>query len=95
MKRPAFLLMLILLVSIFLFFLLNLLLGSVHIPLSKVWELLWGKGTTYNPDVMSNQEVIWSNIIWKSRVPQALTALVAGRDFQSAACKCRRYFVIH
>lgn len=92
MKRPAFLLMLILLVSIFLFFLLNLLLGSVHIPLSKVWELLWGKGTTYNPDVMSNQEVIWSNIIWKSRVPQALTALVAGAGLSVSGLQMQTVF---
>lgn len=32
MKRPTLLLMLLLLASIFLFFLLNLLLGSVHVP---------------------------------------------------------------
>ena len=70
--------MLLILASIFLLFLLNLLLGSVHIPFGKIWELLWGTGAASNPDTMSNQEVIWSNILWKSRVPQALTALVAG-----------------
>ena len=34
--------MLLTLASIFLFFLLNLLLGSVHIPLRSVWNILWG-----------------------------------------------------
>lgn len=71
MKRPALPLMLLILASIFLLFLLNLLLGSVHIPFGKIWELLWGTGAASNPDTMSNQEVIWSNILWKSRVPQA------------------------
>ena len=62
-------LMLLTLASIFLFFLLNLLFGSVHIPLRSVWNILWGN---------TDESVIWQNIIWKSRVPQALTALVAG-----------------
>lgn len=66
MKRPALPLMLLILASIFLFFLLNLLLGSVHIPFGKIWELLWGTGAASTPDMMSNQEVIWSNILWKS-----------------------------
>ena len=68
-KRPVLPLMLLTLASIFLFFLLNLLLGSVHIPLRSVWNILWGN---------TDESVIWQNIIWKSRVPQALTALVAG-----------------
>ena len=92
MKRPVLLLMLLLLASIFLFFLLNLLLGSVHIPLSRVWDFLWGTGTAANPDTMSNQEVIWSNIIWKSRVPQALTALVAGAGLSVSGLQMQTVF---
>ena len=69
MKRPTLLLMLVILASIFLFFLLNLLLGSVHIPFRSVWNILWGN---------TDESIIWQNIIWKSRFPQALTALVAG-----------------
>lgn len=53
---------------IFLFFL-NLVLGSVSIPLESVWHVLWD--TEAEP-------VTWQNIIWKSRLPQALTALTAG-----------------
>ena len=39
MKRPTLLLMSVILASIFLFFLLNLLLGSVHIPFRSVWNI--------------------------------------------------------
>ena len=49
--------MLLILASIFLLFLLNLLLGSVHIPFGKIWELLWGTGAASNPDTMSNRTV--------------------------------------
>mgnify|MGYP002090292854 CR=1 FL=1 len=84
MKRPTIPLMLLIAASIFVFFLLNLLLGSVSIPIGSVWNILWG-GT--------DESVIWQNIIWKSRVPQALTALVAGAGL-SVACSCRPYFVI-
>ena len=92
MKRPALPLMLLILASIFLLFLLNLLLGSVHIPFGKIWELLWGTGAASNPDTMSNQEVIWSNILWKSRVPQALTALVAGAGLSVSGLQMQTVF---
>ena len=77
MKRPVAFYMLLIMASIFLFFFLNLVLGSVSIPLRAVWNILWGTG---------NESVIWQNIIWKSRVPQALTALVAG-----AGRLCQRF----
>ena len=92
MKRPALPLMLLILASIFLLFLLNLLLGSVHIPFGKIWELLWGTGAASNPYTMSNQEVIWSNILWKSRVPQALTALVAGAGLSVSGLQMQTVF---
>ena len=84
--------MLLILASIFLLFLLNLLLGSVHIPFGKIWELLWGTGAASNPDTMSNQEVIWSNILWKSRVPQALTSLVAGAGLSVSGLQMQTVF---
>lgn len=55
--------------SIPVFFLLNLLLGSVEIPVSCVLDILSG-GDGGNR--------IWQNIILKSRVPQSLTAIMAG-----------------
>lgn len=69
MKRPVAFLMVLIAASIFVFFFLNLVLGSVSIPFSSVWNILWETG---------DETVIWQNIVWKSRVPQALTALVAG-----------------
>ncbi len=56
-------------VAILFFLVLNLLLGSVAIPAADVVDILLG-GTAENP--------IWHTIILKSRLPQALTAVMAG-----------------
>ena len=56
--RPILPLMLLMTVFIALFFLLNLLLGSVDIPLRSVCRILAG-GT--------DEPVVWQNIVWKSR----------------------------
>lgn len=48
---------------------LNLMLGSVWIPVKEVWTILVG-------DDCDN--AIWCNIVLKSRMPQALTAIMAG-----------------
>lgn len=50
-------------------FALNILVGSVFIPTSDVWHILWG-GEDVKPS--------WQYIILESRLPQALTALLAG-----------------
>ena len=83
MKRPTIPLMLLIAASIFVFFLLNLLLGSVSIPIGSVWNILWG-GT--------DESVIWQNIIWKSRVPHALTALVAGAGLSISGFQMQTVF---
>lgn len=83
MKRPVAFYMLLIMASIFLFFFLNLVLGSVSIPLRAVWNILWGAG---------NESVIWQNIIWKSRVPQALTALVAGAGLSVSGLQMQTVF---
>lgn len=83
MKRPVAFYMLLIMASIFLFFFLNLVLGSVSIPLRAVWNILWGTG---------NEFVIWQNIIWKSRVPQALTALVAGAGLSVSGLQMQTVF---
>lgn len=59
----------LLLLSIALLFVLNLLLGTVSIPPADVCRILLGG---------EGQPEIWRNIILSSRVPQALTALMAG-----------------
>ena len=83
MKRPVAFYMLLIMASIFLFFFLNLVLGSVSIPLRAVWNILWGTG---------NESVIWQNIIWKSRVPQALTALTAGAGLSVSGLQMQTVF---
>ena len=83
MKRPVAFYMLLIMASIFLFFFLNLVLGSVSIPLRAVWNILWGTG---------NESVIWQNIIWKSRVPQALTELVAGAGLSVSGLQMQTVF---
>lgn len=83
MQRPVFPLMLLLLVTIILLFLLNLLLGSVTIPFDAVIDILLGKST---------HSVIWENIIWKSRVPQALTALFAGAALSISGLQMQTVF---
>lgn len=83
MKRPVAFYMLLIMASIFLFFFLNLVLGCVSIPLRAVWNILWGTG---------NESVIWQNIIWKSRVPQALTALVAGAGLSVSGLQMQTVF---
>lgn len=83
MKRPVLLLILLLLAAIFLLFMLNLLLGSVSIPFGSVWQVLWGEDCG-NP--------VWQNIVWKSRVPQALTALVAGAGLSVSGLQMQTVF---
>lgn len=83
MKRPVAFYMLLIIASILLFFFLNLVLGSVPIPLRSVWNILWGTG---------DESVIQQNIIWKSRVPQALTALVAGAGLSVSGLQMQTVF---
>mgnify|MGYP000788992811 FL=1 len=75
--------MLCIIASIFVFFLLNLALGSVSIPLKSVWNVLWGIG---------DEPLVHQNIIWKSRVPQALTALVAGAGLSISGLQMQTVF---
>ena len=68
MKRNIFLFV-VLSVSIIILFGLNLMTGSVHIPLSDIWTILAGSFTGKES---------WRFIIWDSRLPQALTAMLCG-----------------
>lgn len=75
--------MLLITLLIFVFFLLNILLGSIQIPFKDVWHILWG-------DYNGNE--IWQNIVWKSRIPQALTALVAGAGLSVSGLQMQTVF---
>lgn len=73
----------ILVVSIAVLFVLNLLLGTVKIPVGDVLASLMG-----------SQEIseITRNIIWSSRVPQALTAMVAGAGLAVSGLQMQTVF---
>ncbi len=75
--------MLLLVALIGLLFLLNLLLGSVAIPADSIGNILIGQG---------NEPVAWQNIVWKSRLPQALTALVAGAGLAVSGLQMQTVF---
>ena len=84
MKKPVTLYILLLALSIGVLFLLNLFLGSVDIPFRSIWNILWG--------IDEGESVIWQNIIWKSRVPQALTAMVAGAGLAVSGLQMQTVF---
>lgn len=70
--------------AVVLLFLLNLSFGSVPIPLRSIWNILWG--------LDGDESFIWHNIIWKSRMPQALTATVAGAGLSVSGLQMQTVF---
>ena len=64
-------------------FALNLAVGTIEIPLKSVWLILWGE---------DNQQEIWRNIVIRSRLPQALTATVAGAGLAVSGMQMQTVF---
>ena len=83
MRRNALPLILLMTVFIVVFFMLNLLLGTVQIPFSSVVNILFGG---------DGEPETWSNIVMKSRVPQALTALTAGAGLAISGLQMQTVF---
>ncbi len=52
-----------------LFFILNIAIGSVYIPVPEFFNIIFGFGS---------DNLAWSNIVMNARLPQAITALLAG-----------------
>jgi len=73
----------LLLVGLLLFFVLNLLLGTVKIPVDAILSILLGD---------ESQQEIWRNIILSSRVPQALTATAAGAGLAVSGLQMQTVF---
>jgi len=71
-----------LIVAIAVLSIVNLLLGSVRIPVADVCRILSG----------AEGNEIWANIIWKSRLPQALTAIVAGAGLAVSGLQMQTVF---
>lgn len=61
--------MLALVIAIAVMVIVNLFIGSVRIPVAEICKILVGQGS---------ESEIWTNIILSSRLPQVLTAIVAG-----------------
>jgi iron complex transport system permease protein len=57
--------------------------GTIEIPLKSVWLILWGDDT---------QQEIWRNIVVRSRLPQALTAMVAGAGLAVSGAQMQTVF---
>ena len=79
MKAPKFV---ILLIAIALLLIVNLLIGTVKIPVVDVCRILGGGG----------DNEIWTNIIFSSRLPQALTAIVAGAGLAVSGLQMQTVF---
>jgi iron complex transport system permease protein len=75
--------MTLLLVAIALLFVINLAIGSIDIPMKDVVAILLGNDETSE---------IWQNIILKSRVPQALTATMAGAGLAISGLQMQTVF---
>ena len=75
--------MTIILIVNLLLFSLNLLLGSVQIPFRSVLNILFGA---------EGESEIWQNIIWKSRFPQAMTAIAAGAGLAVSGLQMQTVF---
>ena len=75
-------LILLLLAAIIVMAVINMLIGSVQIPVMDICRILMGDE--------SNE--IWTNIIWKSRLPQVLTAIVAGAGLAVSGLQMQTVF---
>ena len=74
--------MFVLIIGILLLLVINLLIGSVSIPMLDVCRILLGDDTNE----------IWTNIIYSSRLPQALTAIVAGAGLAVSGLQMQTVF---
>ena len=73
---------LLLLAAIAVLLVVNVLIGTVHIPIGEVCRILVGGG--------SNE--IWTNIVLSSRLPQALTAIMAGAGLAVSGLQMQTVF---
>ncbi len=81
--RKDYILLFIIFLTILLFFFLNLLLGTISIPVRSIWNIVTDSG---------NEPEIWENIIRKTRLPQTVTALVAGAGLAISGLQMQTVF---
>ncbi len=82
----------VLFVSIAVLLVLNLLLGTVHIPLSEVCAILLEAARLGSFTHDGSEYEIWTNIVLQSRLPQALTAVVAGAGLAVSGLQMQTVF---
>lgn len=81
MRRPS--IMTLLLLSIPLLVVLNLIIGTVSIPVGDVFNILIGN---------ESDDLAWNNIVLKTRLPQTLTALTCGAALSVAGLQMQTLF---
>ena len=81
-------LILTLMVSIVVMAIVNLLIGSVKIPVADICRILFSPLS----EGQGEASEIWTNIIWKSRLPQVLTAIVAGAGLAVSGLQMQTVF---
>ncbi|MFI3269990.1 MAG: iron ABC transporter permease [Rikenellaceae bacterium] len=62
---------------------LNLILGTIQIPVGAVCDILFGR---------DSGEVVWEHIIFKSRMPQTITAIIAGAGLSISGLQMQTVF---
>lgn len=82
-KKSNTLLFSLIIISILAFFFLNLALGTISIPFTSICNILAGRGS---------EDSIWQNIIWKTRYPQTITALLAGAGLSISGLQMQTVF---
>ena len=75
--------LLLLVASIVVLTVVNLVIGTVSIPVADVWRILLGD---------ESEPVVWTNIIWKSRLPQVLTAMAGGAGLAVSGLQMQTVF---
>lgn len=77
----------LLLVGIVAMLILNVAVGSVSIPLSDVVAIVFGQSENG-----AGEASVWRNIIFKTRIPQAITAVLAGAGLSVAGLEMQTVF---
>lgn len=75
------------LIGIIVMFVINIAMGSVPIPVEEAIRIVIGQ-----PTQNAEMSQIWSSIIFKTRIPQAMTAIIAGAGLSVAGLEMQTVF---
>lgn len=82
-KQNYILIFIALFIVLICLFVLNLSLGSVHIPFSEIWTIIFQKTASKSS---------WVTIIWEFRLPKALTAVIVGMALSVSGLQMQTLF---